>query len=349
MALFKAFKYLNVKNIYKDTMGSDGTKELFNKVKIFVNQKTREAIAETKLAREKLKDIPGTNYKLGLHHMRIGNLDDAILRFKMVTFLTPAKAEAFYYLGKCLIMNGEAKAAEEALQKALVLKADFPEVKYIMDKVKSPESIEVIPESIISEHIEWCSDATDEEKEIREELDRILVNALLTNVTDKNPNLEVLDLGCGSGGRGRLLKEKEVARKIVGVDMSDKITENLKTEEVNSELIYKNIQNISIKQCFAENKEVFDVIFAGGVFSYQGKLDDIFSGIFKALKSGGLFAVVINRDNLAMGYRLDVTKDKFMHSLEYFEETLEKNGFKIQDKKEKEIGKNKYNIIITKV
>ncbi len=42
--------------------------------------------------RVKLKDIPGTNYELGLRHLARGNLDDAIMRFKMVT-----KSKSLYF------------------------------------------------------------------------------------------------------------------------------------------------------------------------------------------------------------------------------------------------------------
>ncbi len=346
MKLFKSLRYLNVKTLYKEKLGGYSANELIEKVKPFVEQKTKELIEELKIARGKLKDIPGTNYKLGLHHLRAGNLDDAILRFKMVTFLVPEKAEAHYYLGKSLIMSGDLEAAKVALEKALSLKPGFPEVKYIMDKITAPESIEIIPADMMAEHIAWSQTPTEEESELREERDRALVTILLANVTDKNPNLEVLDLGCASGGRGRLLKGRDVARRIVGVDMSEKEIEKAKAKMSYDELVYNNVQAAPVFSYLAGNTEKFDVVMAGDVFSYQGNLDDIFINIIKSLKTGGIFAGIFRKEELESGYRLDVTKDKFVHSIQYYEDALEKAGFKVLDKKEKNIGE-KYNIIIS--
>lgn len=348
MKLSKAFKYLDVKNVYKDVLRTEEPGKLVNKVRPFIRKKVAEFITEINLAREKLKDIPATNYKLGLHHLKQGNIQDAILRFRMVAYLAPEMADAYYNLGRCQLMNRETEAAKENLQKAIALRADFPEVKYILGKIASPESLDVIPESIIAEHLEWRSESWDEPDESIRQTDKFVVSTVLANITDKNPNLEVLDLGCGYGGRGILLRNKEVAKRIVGVDIYTKATSSAAKEMFAEEEVYSRISNDEVSKYLENNKEKFDVIFAGNVFSYRGKLEEIFANISKSLKPGGIFMLIVDKNDLDDGYKIDIATDEFIHSLEYFEETMKIAGLNIENKKEKEIDDRKINIILAK-
>lgn len=348
MKLFKGFKYLDVRNIYKNALGDNTPGNILDKVKPLVRKKTSEIIEELKLARGKLKDIPGTNYKLGLHHLKQGNIEDAILRFKMVTYLAPDMADAYYNLGRCQLMNGDPELAKENLQKAILLKSDFPEVNYILGKIKSPESLDAIPGNIIEEHLEWRRESIDNTADSRELIDKIIVTAVLANILDKNPNLEVLDLGCAYGSRGMLLRNKEVVKSIIGVDIYTKATAQAVKQIFEGEPVYNNISNQEISKYLEQNKEKFDVIFAGNVFSYKGKLEGILANIVRSLKPNGIFALVIDQGDIDEGYELDIAKDEFVHSPEYFEETLKTVGFSIIDKKDKDVEGRALRIVIAK-
>ena len=343
MKAIKALKYFNIKNIFI----RNSSKDFMSKVKPFIKEKSEYLINESKLVRSKLTDIPGTNYKLGLHHLRLGNIDDAILRFKMVTMFLPENANAHYYLGKSLTIKNDIKKAQKSLETALSLKSDFPEAKYIMGKIESPESLQEIPENIIMERSKWEKELSEEEIADKALLNKALVTSLLVNVTDKNPNLEVLDLGCRSGIRGTLLKEKEVTRKITGVDISEKRSSNAREVKIDGENVYDEVHNIEISKYISQKNAEYDVITAGNVFLYKRNLDILFSGLSKLLKPQGLLAIIIPATEDNEEYKLDISKDIFTHSIGYFTRTLDEEGFNILENKEKETDKKKYNIIIS--
>lgn len=347
MNLLNPLKYLNIKNLYKETVGNKNPGNIIQKVKPLIKKKTTEIINELKLAREKLKDIPGTNYKLGLHHLKKGNMDDAILRFKMVTYLTPEMASAHYNLGRCLLIKGDKDKAKQSLEKALSLEPNLPEAVYTLGKLQSPELLDTIPSNTIAEHIEWQGDSLSQAAEPRELRDKLLITSLLSCIKDKNPNLEVLDLGCMNGGRGLILREKEVLKRISGVDIDKKSTVMAKKQVFDAEPVYSTVINEEISAYLANNQSVFDIVLAGNIFSYQGTLDAMFNNISRSLKKGGFFAAIINQNDLIRGYNLNVAQDKFIHSINYFEEILKLNGLTIEHKKEKELSNTKYVVLVS--
>lgn len=344
------FKYLNLKKLYKEKTEKYSSNNLFKQAKPIFKQKIKEFFEECTFVREKLKDIPATNYKLGLHHLKIGNLDDAIMRFKMVIFLAPEKAEAYYYLGKSLFIKNDIPAAKEALQKALSLKAPYPEAEYIMDKIDNPSSLNTIPTNIIAEHLEWNESNHENDTDLTDAANKAVVHTLLSNITDKNPNLEVLDLGAAEGGRGQILKDKEVTKRIIGIDLRANSLAKSKDRKSNEEPVYDDLINIEISEYLSKNQNKFDTVIAGNVFSYIGNLEQIFTNIASALKPNGLFAIITKKeDEIKHGYKIDINEDNFLHSIEYFTETLNKTGFSLEDKKEKYIENNDFVIFIAKL
>lgn len=65
------------------------------------------------------RDIVKNNYELGRKHFILGHANDAVLRFKFTTWLSPGHADAWYYLGRAWLMSGKRAQATRALKKAL--------------------------------------------------------------------------------------------------------------------------------------------------------------------------------------------------------------------------------------
>jgi|GEM_PF-5569540 len=348
MKLLSSLKSLIKKNTDNYKSGKITPSNLISKAKPLIKKTLEMLDQEVKTAKEKLKDIPGTNYKLGLHHLKLGNLSDAVMRFKMVVYLVPDMAPAYYNLGRALIREGKINEAKENLEKALSLQADFPEANYELCKIEKPESIDSIPQNIINEHLEWRSEDNKESLETIEQLDKFFINSILTNIHDKNPNLDVLDLGSNLGGRGGVLRRREVARKIIGVDINTKSNEANKKQLFEGETVYNNVITNEISAHLAENKEKYDIVLAGNIFSYHRKLDNIFSNIALALKQGGILALIIKENELSENYTFDIEENRFNHSVQYFEEIMKIAGFNIEEKKHKEVSGISFTIFTAK-
>jgi tetratricopeptide (TPR) repeat protein len=69
--------------------------------------------------RHKLSNLSDTNYDLGLYHLHRQNLNDAIIRFKLIDkFLRPDDPKANYLLGWCYFFKNKAEKAIHHLNKA---------------------------------------------------------------------------------------------------------------------------------------------------------------------------------------------------------------------------------------
>ena len=95
--------------------------------------------------------------------------------------------------------------------------------------------------------------------------------------------VDVLDLGCGTGLCGVLLKP--LARSLTGLDVSRKML-----EEASGKQIYDTLVAGEIGAHLAQQNGSFDLIVAADVFIYIGELSAVFKGAHRALRPGGLFA-----------------------------------------------------------
>ncbi len=124
-----------------------------------------------------------------------------------------------------------------------------------------------------------------------------LYSSLQNNISDKlfkkldliqiNPNL-ILDLGCGTGRNGRMMKEKYQNIKIINYDFSVNMLKEAKKNQ------YKMLNNKSNFVCgdieklaFSEN--TFDVIWSTSSLQWCNNLSDTFNKAKVILKPGGLF------------------------------------------------------------
>ena len=87
-----------------------------------------------------------------------------------------------------------------------------------------------------------------------------------------NKTLDILDIGCGTGGAGAWLKD--YARSIVGVDISDKMVELARKKMLYQELHVQPL-DIYLEAC----TKSFDLVVAADVFSYVGELEETFKQV----------------------------------------------------------------------
>ncbi len=122
---------------------------------------------------------------------------------------------------------------------------------------------------------------------------------------------EVLDLGCGTGLAGPLLRP--IAGTLTGVDLSPKMLEKAAERGVYDRLIEDEIEAFLGRQ-----PDRFDLIFAADVLIYFGDLAQLMRGAAMSLRPGGLFAFSIERAQ-TNGYILLPT-GRFAHHPFYVEE-----------------------------
>jgi len=86
----------------------------------FLSEKTGLAIKEFDSIKEKSKNLVETNYKLGIYHLEKGNLNDASLRFFIMTKFWPQFYEAHYQLAYVLILKEKPLKAKKVLENIIL-------------------------------------------------------------------------------------------------------------------------------------------------------------------------------------------------------------------------------------
>ncbi len=108
---------------------------------------------------------------------------------------------------------------------------------------------------------------------------QLIAQRVLAHFPERNIN--VLDLGCGTGLLGAALGP--INGYFVGVDLSLPMMEEAKKHEV-----YSRLHNVNLLDALdATDANEYEVIVAADVFIYVGALDAAISGAFKVLKPGG--------------------------------------------------------------
>ena len=91
-----------------------------------------------------------------------------------------------------------------------------------------------------------------------------------------------MDIGCGTGLMGRLLKP--YSSRIVGVDLSKEMLSRAESTGAYDKLIAEEILEY-LNKC----NDKFDLVVSSDVFIYIGELSGIFMDLSRIIKAGGLF------------------------------------------------------------
>ncbi len=133
-------------------------------------------------------------------------------------------------------------------------------------------------------------------------------------------NVDVLDLGCGTGTLGASLGSLSGA--LIGVDLSQEMADKAIAQKV-----YDRIHRVNILDALqATPSDHYDVITALNVLTYLGDLTTVIPNAHRILAAGGrlVFSYLTCADDKA-GYTLQ--NYRYTHQTDYVQELLEKTGF----------------------
>lgn len=136
--------------------------------------------------------------------------------------------------------------------------------------------------------------------------------------------LSVLDLGCGTGLVGAVLKSS--ASSLEGVDLSSSMLLQAAEKQ-----IYNQLHQADIKEFLRDCCDSYDFIACMDTFIYLGSLDEIIALMYKRLKVGG--QLVFSTEKLLAAYprdfQLNIT-GRYSHYQDYILVLLAKVGFAVE-------------------
>ncbi|SJZ94866.1 class I SAM-dependent DNA methyltransferase [Consotaella salsifontis] len=139
--------------------------------------------------------------------------------------------------------------------------------------------------------------------------------------------LRALDLGCGTGLAGEILRDR--CAEIAGVDLSEKMVEAAHEKDVYDELFIGDAVGF-LEEC--DEEAPWDLIVATDVLPYLGGLDGLFAGAARRLTGRGVFGFSSETLPDAMlppqGFKVGAHQ-RFAHGEGYVRDRLGAHGFEI--------------------
>ena len=133
--------------------------------------------------------------------------------------------------------------------------------------------------------------------------------------------LDILDLGCGTGLMGNLLRP--LARTLTGVDLSENMLDKARQRQ-----IYDNLVRDDLTAFLQKQDGSFDLAVATDVFVYVGDLSPVFPEIRRALRAGALFCFSVEGTD-EPDFVLRSTL-RYAHSIGYLQKLADQNRFAVE-------------------
>ncbi|ADE10820.1 tetratricopeptide repeat protein [Sideroxydans lithotrophicus] len=134
-------------------------------------------------------------------------------------------------------------------------------------------------------------------------------------------SLSALDLGCGTGLIGEVLKP--YARELVGVDLSQAMLDRAAAKR-----IYRQVHKTDITEFLHAGRERYDLIACMDTFIYLGRLEEVAELLYQNLVPGGLLIFSTEKLSNSSGqdYRLNIS-GRYSHHQDYLDRILRDAGF----------------------
>jgi predicted TPR repeat methyltransferase len=260
--------------------------------------------------------------------------DEALASYDRALRLRPDYAEALIHRGGALTDLGRYDEAVAAYRRALASGGDAPRIMYSLACLGAEAVPKAAPMEYVQGLFDQYADAFDEHlvEGLEYKTPTLLVDVMRALMAPRTGSVDVLDLGCGTGLCGPLLRP--LARTLVGVDLSPKMLEKARERGGYDELVCAEVAAY-----LAGQPQRFDVGVAADVFVYIGDLSEVFNGMRTVLRPGGLFGFSVEACD-GTDFILQPTH-RFAHSLGYLRRMAAVHGFAIESLESRVIRKNR--------
>jgi len=233
----------------------------------------------------------------------------------------PDDADQWAALGELAHITGHREDAREAYEQYLVLEPGDAEVEHILVSLRGdPAPARASDEAIVQLYARF---AEFYERNMRTDLEYQGPAALGEALRDAGvpKDLEVLELGCGTGLAGTQLKAH--ARRLVGIDLSPDMIEHAAATGV-----YDSLDVAEITEWLARSSaRDFDLVAACDTLIYFGNLLQVVGPASRRLREGGFVAFSVERGE-GEPFRL-TDSGRYVHSEAHVRDTARKAGLDV--------------------
>lgn len=317
-----------------------------------------EAVAACRRAIAINPQHPNAHSNLGILLRAQGNVDEAEATYRTAIRLDPAHIDAYHNLGVLLAAQKRTREAVDCYCKVTTLSPQHPSARKLLAlahcTLGQPEKaveifrkwLEEEPDNPVPKHmLAACSGegvparASDGYVETTFDEFASSFDAKLSKLSYRAPaiigamladagmppakNLDVLDVGCGTGLCGSYIAP--YARRLTGVDLSAGMLAQAREKQVYDELV-----KAELSQYLRDHAASFDVIVSADTLVYFGTLDVVATAASGALRPGGLLIFTVEElvdDPADADFSLG-THGRYSHSRSYVERVLTQSGLR---------------------
>ena len=285
--------------------------------------KALEAMGKSRKAerlRQKADEVESENHCAVAEKAYLsGRYEMALKCYKSALALTPELGEAVWGIADCHASLGRNKTAIKWYRRYLEIEPDEPEALHMLASLGAEKAPDRASDGYVSTYFDRFAEDFDDMlvKELEYCGPRLIVDAVDATSGTKRGDLEILDLGCGTGLCGVAFKDR--AALLDGVDLSAKMLKQARKRR-----LYNGLIEGDIVEHLAATSARYDLVMSGDVLIYLGSLDALMSGIARVLRKGGI-AVFTLEARKGSGYKLTVS-GRYAHARSYVREVAKKAG-----------------------
>ena len=231
-------------------------------------------------------------------------------------------AEQWAALGDLAHIIGRREDAREAYEHYLALSPGDAEVEHILVSLRGDPAPPRAPDECIVQLYARFAEfyernmVTDLEYRGPELLARVLHRAL-----GDTAQLDVLDLGCGTGLAGPQLRT--LARRLTGIDLSPDMAKRAKKTK-----LYDAVEVAEITEWLTRSGgRDLDLVAACDTFIYFGDLRQVLKPVASRLRPGGALAFTVERGDTGSFQLTD--SGRYVHSESHIREAAAETGFEV--------------------
>ncbi len=261
-------------------------------------------------------------FNLANLHRNLDQLDEAVRSFRRVVALKPKFPGAYENLALLLDKMGKHAERLEVLRDWRAAEPGNPIPEHMLAAASGGPVPERASDQFVAQHFDQFADHFDASLErLQYATPPLISDALALAIPPNNHGFDVLDIGCGTGLMGMLLRPG--ARRLIGVDLSKRMLQKAQARRV-----YDELHEAELVAFLRAHPASFDVITCADTFVYFGVLADAFQASAAALRAGGFlgFSVEAEPTDSREDYRLN-RHGRYSHSADYVRKCLADANF----------------------
>jgi predicted TPR repeat methyltransferase len=264
---------------------------------------------------------PDILYNIGCCYQAAGDRQQAMESYERALAYSREHSSALSNLAYCTHLQGDYDRAAVLYNRLLVLRPDHHAARYMVEALEG-KNIAAPPPEYVQQLFDGYSENFDQDLvnnlsyRVPELLQHLLEDAIGQGRRDK----KVVDLGCGTGLSGQVVRE--YASHLTGVDLSAGMVKEAEKKECYDRLAVGDVVDF-----LKTIPEPVDLLIAADVLTYLGDLEPLFQAAVDNAEAGGLFCFSTEQGKEA-GWKLRVS-GRYGHHRQYIQELADSTGWQV--------------------